>query len=199
MMLKRFAGMMLPAVCAVLMCSGCGVFDNGEAGSESVPGAIEDPAGEYSDISGRGMGGAAGAWQEGAQGELQADSDGLAEADPSGNRLGMPIIYFAYDSDTLVPSETAKLDAIAAYLADKSELWLVIQGHCDQRGTEEYNRALGERRANAVRAYLAGKGVNDAKMKTVSFGKDQPAVEGSGEDVWSQNRRAVPVPMIKVR
>jgi peptidoglycan-associated lipoprotein len=107
----------------------------------------------------------------------------------------MPVIYFAYDSDVLVPSETANLDKIAAYLNNHPSLGLVIEGHCDSRGTDEYNRALGERRANAIRAYLAGRGVADAKMKTVSYGKDKPAVDGSGEGIWRQNRRGVPVPM----
>ena len=74
-------------------------------------------------------------------------------------------------------------------------LGLVIEGHCDQRGTDEYNRALGERRANAIRAYLVDRGLADGRIKTVSYGKDKPAVEGSGEAVWKQNRRGVPVPM----
>ncbi|MBQ7206491.1 MAG: OmpA family protein [Lentisphaeria bacterium] len=108
----------------------------------------------------------------------------------------MPVIYFKYDEDALVPSEREKLDRIAAYMSDKPTLGLVIEGHCDQRGTEEYNRALGERRANAIRAYLVTKGVADGKIKTVSYGEDKPAAQGSGEDVWKQNRRGVPVPMI---
>ena len=124
-----------------------------------------------------------------------ADADGWRPADPA-NNLGMPVIYFAYDSDLLVPSETANLDKVAEYLAKNAALGLVIQGHCDARGTEEYNRALGERRANAIRAYLAGRGLADGRMKTMSFGKDKPAVSGSGESVWRQNRRGVLVPMI---
>jgi peptidoglycan-associated lipoprotein len=84
-------------------------------------------------------------------------------------------------------------------MSDKPNLGLVIEGHCDQRGTEEYNRALGERRANAIRAYLANRNVADSKIKTVSFGKDKPATTGNGESVWKQNRRGVPVPMILPR
>ena len=127
------------------------------------------------------------------------DKDGWREADPSGKRLNMPVIYFKYDSDALVPSETANLDKIAIYLSDKPELGLVIEGHSDQRGTEEYNRALGERRANAIRAYLVKRGVADNKIKTVSYGEDKPAVSGNGESVWKQNRRGVPIPMILPR
>ena len=105
------------------------------------------------------------------------------------------MIYFAYDSDVLVDSERANLDKIAEYLKQNPSLGLVIEGHCDSRGTDEYNRALGERRANAIRGYLASRGVPDSSLKTMSFGKDKPAVDGSGESIWRQNRRGVPVPM----
>lgn len=172
-----------------------------------VPGAMADPTGAYdyrdAGLGGRGTDGLLpgsvnnGSWvDKGQEGRIgDADADGWRIADPSGNRLGIPVIYFAYDSDTLVPSEQAKIERIAAFLSDKADLGLVIEGHCDQRGTDEYNRALGERRANAIRAALAACGVNDAKMKTKSYGKDKPAVDGQGESVWRQNRRGVPVPM----
>lgn len=124
-----------------------------------------------------------------------ADKDGWTPADPSGKRLNMPVIYFAYDSDVLIDSEMAKIKNIARYMSDKPELALVIEGHCDQRGTEEYNRALGERRANAVRAALEANGVAAGNMKTQSFGEDKPAVQGNDAASWRQNRRAVPVPM----
>ena len=143
---------------------------------------------------GPGANGGPGAWVAPEQLGGNADADGWIPVDPK-NRLNMPVIYFAYDSDVLVPSETANLDKIAAYLNRNAALGLVIEGHCDSRGTDEYNRALGERRANAIRAYLAQQGVADARMKTVSYGKDKPAVSGSGESVWRRNRRGVPVPM----
>ena len=124
------------------------------------------------------------------------DPDGWVLADPSGNRLNMPVIYFAYDSDLLVPSETFKLDKIAAYMEKNPSLAIIIEGHCDQRGTDEYNRALGERRANAIRAYLTTRNVADKRMRTVSYGKDKPALTGAGETNWRQNRRGVPIPMV---
>ena len=128
-----------------------------------------------------------------------ADKDGWVPADPSGNRLNMPVIYFAYDSDVLVASEMNKVRSIAKYMAENPQLALVIEGHCDQRGTEEYNRALGERRANAVRAALESNGVAPEKMKTQSFGEDKPAVPGNDAASWRQNRRSVPVPMLLPR
>lgn len=186
--------------------AGCSMFSNDtpEEDTSAVEEAFDDPEGG---INQTGLGGTPGdpfgngsgsGWYEGANdgiNESKADADGWVEADPTGNRLNMPIIYFAYDSDMLVPSEQSSLDRIADYLKKNPTLGLLIEGHCDQRGTEEYNRALGERRANAIRAYLAGRGVADQRMKTLSFGKDKPAVEGSGEAVWGQNRRGVPIPM----
>ena len=124
-----------------------------------------------------------------------ADKDGWTLADPSGKRLNMPVIYFAYDSDLLVASEMDKVRAVAQYLNNNPSLALVIEGHCDQRGTEEYNRALGERRANAVRAALEENGVAGKRMKTQSFGEDKPAVTGNDAASWRKTRRAVPVPM----
>ena len=160
--------------------------------------ALNDPSGLNSSagdgFSALGNGAGQGQWVSPNQLAGNADADGWIPVDPQ-NRLNMPIIYFAYDSDVLVPSETANLDKIAAYMKQRPALGLVIEGHCDSRGTDEYNRALGERRANAIRAYLAGRGVPDTRMKTMSFGKDKPAVAGSGESIWRQNRRGVPVPM----
>lgn len=159
-----------------------------------------DMSGRSSDLdstNGRGFGpGGEGQWVNNRDGRLGgADADGWTLADPSGNRLGMPIIYFKYDSDVLVAKEAEKLNKIAEHLDRYPTLGLLIEGHCDQRGTDEYNRALGERRANAIRAYLANRGIADNRIKTISYGKDKPAVDGNGEEAWKKNRRGVPVPM----
>ena len=178
---------------AVVGCSSVGVDE--DTADPSVPAAENDPFGAGSG-DGYGTNGP-GSWTDANalnNSGAGADADGWVPVDPQ-NRLGMPVIYFALDSDVLVPSETANLDKIAAYLQQHTQLGLVIEGHCDNRGTDEYNRALGERRANAIRAYLAGRGVDDSRMKTLSYGEMKPAVEGSGESIWRQNRRGVPVPM----
>lgn len=184
----------LSAVMALSMVALTGCVDNNDpADMPPLPPALNDPADGASGrdlTAGSGWGADANSATFGAD---AASGDSWTAADP-GNNLGFPIVYFAYDSDVLVPTETAKLDEVAKYLADKEQLGLIIEGHCDQRGTEEYNRALGERRANAVRAYIAGVGLADSRIKTVSYGKDRLAVEGSGEAVWSQNRRGVLVP-----
>ena len=204
-MFKSIISCAVVAACLFVL-TGCKT-DAPEQDLSPVPGAKADPTGAYA-YDDTNLNGRSGSdiqpeninsnWvPTGSEGTLgDADADGWRLADPSGNRLGMPIIYFAYDSDDLVSSEQAKVERIAAYLAQHPELGLLIEGHCDQRGTEEYNRALGERRANAIRAALAACGVNDANMKTKSFGKDKPAVEGQAESSWRQNRRGVPVPMV---
>ena len=204
-MFKSIISCAVVAACLFVL-TGCKT-DAPEQDLSPVPGAKADPTGAYA-YNDTGLGGQTGTdilsgnidskWVEsGKEGTLgDADADGWRLADPTGNRLGMPVIYFAYDSDALVSSEQAKVERIAAYLSQHPELGLLIEGHCDQRGTEEYNRALGERRANAIRAALAACGVKDANMKTKSFGKDKPAVEGQAESSWRQNRRGVPVPMV---
>lgn len=195
------------AVFALALFAGCrseGTLEDTTPVNDNVGAVQYDPAGGIDTRGGNGfIGGdgvaANGQWTDPNALAAGADADGWTPADPTGNNLGFPVIYFAYDSDVLVPSETANLDKIAQYLVQNGQLGLVIEGHCDNRGTDEYNRALGERRANAIRAYLAGRGVSDARMKTQSYGEDKPAVEGSGEAVWRKNRRGVPVPMVMPR
>lgn len=99
------------------------------------------------------------------------------------------IVYFDLDKHTVRPDQTSKLEAVAAHLKSHANLNLILEGHCDERGTEEYNRALGERRALSLREYLGNLGVNLDRILTKSFGEDKPAVEGHTEDAWSKNRR----------
>ncbi len=97
-------------------------------------------------------------------------------------------VLFDFDSARIRPSEQSKLEAVAAYLkANPGKL--VVEGHCDERGTAEYNRALGERRAIAARDELVKLGVNTSRMSTISYGKDRPADPGHDETAWGKNRR----------
>jgi len=98
-------------------------------------------------------------------------------------------VYFALDSYALPPHEIAKVDAIGGHLLNNANHVLIIEGHCDERGSNEYNLALGENRALAVRAYLVNMGIGADRIQTVSFGEEKPAVMGTGEGVWSLNRR----------
>ena len=102
-------------------------------------------------------------------------------------------ILFELDSYSLDAEDRATLDAQALWLQSNANVRVTIEGHADERGTREYNLALGDRRANAARDYLQSRGVAASRMTTISWGKERPAVEGSNEYAWSQNRRAVTV------
>jgi peptidoglycan-associated lipoprotein len=98
--------------------------------------------------------------------------------------------FFDYDSDALRDDARAALDRDAKLLRDNATLKIVIEGHCDERGTAEYNQALGERRAQAARDYLVQAGIDSGRMRIISYGKERPFVDGHDESAWSQNRRA---------
>ncbi len=99
-------------------------------------------------------------------------------------------VYFVFDSSRLDDPALAILNANAAWLNVHPSTLITIEGNCDQRGTREYNLALGQRRADAVRAYLVKRDVLASRIRTVSFGKERPACKGTGEACWAQNRHA---------
>jgi peptidoglycan-associated lipoprotein len=98
-------------------------------------------------------------------------------------------IYFEFDSDQLSSEATAGLDAKLAILNANPGLRLRISGHADERGSDEYNLALGQRRAAAAKRYLTGRGIADDRIEIISFGEERPAAQGSDESAWAQNRR----------
>jgi len=100
-------------------------------------------------------------------------------------------IFFGTDRYDLNNEARMILDKQAAWLEQYSSLNVTIEGHADERGTREYNLALGERRANSVRNYLSALGISPSRIQTVSYGKERPAVPGANESAWSQNRRSV--------
>ena len=100
------------------------------------------------------------------------------------------IVFFEYDSDEIGGEAEGKLRLKAAVLAANPNVRLRIEGHADQRGSTEYNLALGQRRAEAVRAFLANYGIDPDRFTTVSYGKERPLLEGEGEEAWARNRRA---------
>ena len=102
-------------------------------------------------------------------------------------------VFFALDSSAISVNAAEVLDSQAAWLKSHDHVKVVVQGYCDERGTREYNLALGERRANAVKQYLVSKGIAADRISTISYGKERPAVLGSNEAAWAQNRRAITV------
>jgi len=99
-------------------------------------------------------------------------------------------VYFAFDKSDLDAASRAVLDSHANWLLVNSYANIKIEGNCDERGSREYNLALGQRRADSVRDYLTARGVNSHRIDTVSFGEEMPACPGTGEACWAQNRRA---------
>lgn len=100
------------------------------------------------------------------------------------------VVYFAFDSSAIGDSEKPKIETVNQYMKDNPEYVVVIEGNCDERGTAEYNRGLGERRALAVREYLVSLGANDKNLETISYGSEKPAVpNATTEEQYAKNRR----------
>ena len=98
-------------------------------------------------------------------------------------------VFFAYDSSQVGVGERMKIEAVSQYLQQNSGQAVIIEGHCDERGSREYNLALGERRALAVRTYLSNLGIEADRIQTKSLGEEAPGAPGHDESAWSQNRR----------
>ena len=121
-------------------------------------------------------------------------SDNSGEAPPPSNKEKrglLETVYFDYDSSAIRSDMRSVLQADVTKIGQNSS-WktILIEGHCDERGSEEYNLALGERRAAEVKKYLISSGVSGSKLDTVSFGESKPAVQGHDESAWKWNRRA---------
>ena len=178
----------------VLVLSGCSivVFEDGP----DCPAAMECPVAAMPSIDAPNQATAA------TTGSAQPDQSQLAETEtdarqPLSDLLMTPplidgyVTNFAYDSAELGSQAIDDLKAIAAFLADNGDIALVIEGHCDERGSRDYNLALGARRAIAMRDVLTANGVDANRIKTVSYGKERPIIVGSTPEAWARNRRAV--------
>jgi peptidoglycan-associated lipoprotein len=112
----------------------------------------------------------------------------ITPADPGANPPNDPI-YFEFDSSTISDSARGTLSKVGDYLMKHPGSLVTVSGHTDDRGTTEYNLALGDQRAKAAHDYLVRMGVDPARIKTISYGKEKPAVTGGGEEAWGKNRR----------
>ncbi|MBI2340252.1 MAG: peptidoglycan-associated lipoprotein Pal [Deltaproteobacteria bacterium] len=104
--------------------------------------------------------------------------------------VGLKRVHFDFDSSAIRDDMAKVLDANAGYLKRHKDLKITIEGNCDERGTNEYNLALGDRRAGAVERYLTGQGVGGNRLKTVSYGEEKPICSKHSETCWWENRRA---------
>ncbi|AXJ94977.1 MULTISPECIES: peptidoglycan-associated lipoprotein Pal [unclassified Sphingomonas] len=102
-------------------------------------------------------------------------------------------VHFGTDVYDIDPEARAILDSQAQWLTSHPTVRVTIEGHCDERGTREYNLALGDRRANSAKNYLVARGIDPSRLTTISYGKERPVALGSDSDAWAQNRRAVTV------
>ena len=102
-------------------------------------------------------------------------------------------VFFNYDSSELDSDAQELLQDQVAWLKQYSDVSVIVEGHCDERGTREYNLALGEKRAQSVKNYLISLGVSSDRVSTISYGKERPSVVGSNDGAWAQNRRSVTV------
>jgi peptidoglycan-associated lipoprotein len=113
----------------------------------------------------------------------------LANMTPNRDIFAPNTVYFEFDRSAVRQSEQANIQAVAKVLKEQPNTKVQVEGHCDERGTEEYNRALGEKRALAIREYLMNLGIEGGRVYTISYGEDKPKVQGHSDDAWTKNRR----------
>jgi len=159
---------LLSASAALLLLAACETAPNGGANGAGANGGV-GADGRYAD----------GSVMPGSQADLETNV---------GDR-----VFFATDSSVVAGEAQDTLERQSAWLKQYPDLNVVVEGHADERGTREYNLALGERRASATRNYLVSLGIPASRVTTTSYGKERPAVLGHDESAWSQNRRAVTV------
>jgi peptidoglycan-associated lipoprotein len=189
-MIKR-----LLTICAATMllaaCETASTDSNEVVGSSSAASSGSDAAASASSNTSDGSTSASSEASEasGSSGSNSADSD-MQTPDEMLAKVGSTV-YFGYDESTLSAEAQATLDRQAAFLKANPTIRIVLEGHCDERGTREYNLALGDRRASAARDYLVAKGVNASRLTTISYGKERPAVGGSNDTSYALNRRSM--------
>lgn len=180
--------MSVVAVALAVALTGCR-YDkaNGGAGADeaALAGGVTDEATDEVAFQ-DGPGGS-----DGQSGSLADIADGKRFEDMYArcNDVNFAPVYFGLDSTVVAGGELGKIDAVAQHLADNQNRVVVVEGHCDERGSNEYNMSLGEGRAVIVRNYLIQSGVGAERIQTRSYGEERPAVMGEGEEAWSKNRR----------
>ncbi len=169
-MKKIFAILAVAALVAMVGCA-----------KQAAPGSTVDDQ----QVAGAGQTQGSGGGTTGGSG-VQSQGGSAMPAAPA----AMERVYFDFDQYTLSADAKATLEGNAAYLMANKSVWVKIEGHCDERGSDEYNLALGEKRALAVMNYLVSLGVSKNRLSVISYGEERPLVAGSSEAAWAQNRRA---------
>lgn len=161
---------MIALAASVAFAAGCSTTSNTDDNGSAM-----DKSGDNAGVS-----------TSGAAGNGSMTSGSMTKADAM--KL-ISVFYFDFDKATVKPEAFADLSAHAKFLVNNPSAKVVLEGHADERGTREYNIALGERRANAVSRYLSVQGVSASQMEVVSYGEERPAMEGHSDASWSMNRR----------
>lgn len=156
---------------------------------ESTPEKADDAVAV--EDQGTSLKGAAEADAEGAQayGTEEDGRSSMSALDDPQSLLAIRIIYFEYDSSDIKPGDRETVEAHAAYLVANPSTRITLEGHADERGSREYNLALGERRAQTVKRQMTLLGVSPSQIRTVSYGEERPVIDGHDDYSWSQNRR----------
>jgi peptidoglycan-associated lipoprotein len=165
------------------------------------PPTTGNPSGMTGSPTTSGAPGAAGAQTPGGVGSATVpggNGAGMSSAAPGTRadlvaQAGTDTVHFATDSADLDSDAQTTMAKHVAWLQKYPSLRVTVEGHCDERGTREYNLALGDRRANAAKNFLVNAGISAARISLISYGKERPTAQGSDEDAWAQNRRAVTV------
>jgi len=131
--------------------------------------------------------GAANGANNGANNGLSLELNGDSDSNTAG---GLQTVFFAFDSSTLDSSAKSTMKGNAEFLKTNASVDIQVEGHCDERGGRQYNLALGERRAKAIRDYLVALGVTSKRLSVISYGNERPVAEGHDESSWGKNRRA---------
>nr|CRH07150.1 Putative Outer membrane lipoprotein omp16/pal [Candidatus Magnetococcus massalia] len=193
-------GLLITAILLAGILTGCGAvpkdgpnggmrqdqLQKGQPGSEGYSDgkALNRPSGSAESLAGGVNGGDGSQYQQGSWNDGQG-ANGADGGQPQN------MIFFGYDSDALSYEAQDILAQNARYFVQANAPEVIVEGHCDERGTREYNLALGQKRADAVRRYLNSQGVPWDRIRTISFGKERPLYTGHNETAWTQNRRAV--------
>jgi peptidoglycan-associated lipoprotein len=173
--------------------SGCSTLGGTKSDADAANGSdviVEDRNAETAGVEGEYATGTEygdGAETQVIAGDEQFQGEGVLD-DPN-SPLANRVVYFEYDSSSVRQEDVATLEAHAAYLGEHQNVTVRLIGHTDERGSREYNLALGERRALAIRQILMLQGASVKQFEVTSFGEERPAVEGSDEAAWQQNRR----------
>jgi peptidoglycan-associated lipoprotein len=183
-MRTSFVNVLLVMLCVATLGSGCSTLRRWWYGPDKTP-IVTDPRGVEPIPTDTGLG------LEGntVPGDKPLTGEPFDKTRTVDTSAVFAPVHFAYDSFVLPPQEVSKIDEVAKFLAENSDRVVNIDGHCDERGSNEYNLSLGEQRAQSVRTYLIATGIDAARIQTRSFGKEKPLDNGHNESAWAKNRR----------